>query len=150
MIRTHIIRCNLPGPDADALNRESGRLYTGVMVEHWRVFRKHDIWLSRPAHEMLSDYYTHDDTPILHAHSIDAAQQAFANACKTTSALRKAGIDAHFPHRRKYYRTSIWKNTGIRLRGDTLLLARFISQISRHSARTSRGYTARWPLPITS
>jgi putative transposase len=124
MIRTHIIQCNLPKPDADALNRESGHVYTGVTVEHWRVYRKHGIWLSRGVHEKLSDYYTKDDTPILHAHSKDAAQQAFAHACKTTRALRKAGIDVHFPHRRKYYRTSIWKSTGIRTRAGSLLLAR--------------------------
>lgn len=124
MIRTHIIQCNLSRPDADALNRESGRVYTGVMVEHWRVYRKHAVWLSRSVNEKLSDYYTQDDTPILHAHSKDAAQQAFAKACKTTHALRAAGIDARLPHRRKYYRTSIWKNTGIRMRAGTILLAR--------------------------
>jgi putative transposase len=124
MIRTHIIECNLPKSDADALNRESGRVYTGVMVEHWRVYRKHAIWLSRSVDEKLSDYYTQDDPALLHSHSKDAAQQAFATACKTTHALRAVGIDAHFPHRRKYYRTSIWKNTGIRMRAGVLLLAR--------------------------
>jgi hypothetical protein len=130
MIRTHIIQCCLPKSDADALNRESGRVYTGVMVEHWRVYRKHDIWLSRPLHEKLSDYYTKEDTPLLHAHGKDAAQQAFANGCKTTRALRKVGFDAHSPHHKKYYRTSIWKSTGIRLRAGagagagSLLLAR--------------------------
>lgn len=126
MIRTHIIQCNLPKADADALNRASGRVYTGVMVEHWRVYRKHDLWLSRGVDEKLSDYCTRDDPALLHAHSKDAAQQAFAKACKSTHALRRAGMDAHFPHRRKYYRTSIWKNTGIRMstRQGMLLLAR--------------------------
>jgi putative transposase len=124
MIRTHIIPCNLSKSDADELNRASGRVYTTVMVEHWRVYRKHGLWMQRGTHEKLSDYYTKDDIPLLHSHSKDAAQQAFANACKTTRALKAAGTDAHFPHRRKYYRTSIWKNTGIRLRAGALLLAR--------------------------
>ncbi|MEP6775580.1 MAG: hypothetical protein ABJA50_08285, partial [Chloroflexota bacterium] len=76
-------------------------------MEHWRVYRKSaKHWLSPTSEEKLSDYLTKYDTPLLHAHSKDAAQQGFAKAAKTTRALRKAGTPAHFPHRRKYYRTT--------------------------------------------
>jgi putative transposase len=57
----------------------------------------------------------------LHAHSIDAAQEAFYKACKTAKANRDDG--ASYPHKKKFYRTTIWKNTGIRKRGNHLLLA---------------------------
>jgi hypothetical protein len=43
MIRTQIIRCRLPRDKADALNRASGQVYTGVLVAHWRVVRKKNI-----------------------------------------------------------------------------------------------------------
>ncbi len=125
MIRTHILPCHIPTQEADALNRESGRIYTGVVVEHWRAYRKSTKqWLSPTSEEKLSDFLTRYDTPLLHAHSKDAAQQGFAKAVNTTRALRKAGTPAHFPHRRKYYRTTIWKSTGIRLSAGSLLLAR--------------------------
>lgn len=60
----------------------------------------------------------------MHAHSIDAAQEGFYKACVTTRALRKAGItEAKFPHWTKKYRTTIWKNTGIKRRGNDLELS---------------------------
>ena len=61
---------------------------------------------------------------ILHAHSRDAAQQGFYKACKTAKAQKAAGMGpARYPHHLKKFRTSIWKNTGIRKQGDVLLLA---------------------------
>ncbi len=57
----------------------------------------------------------------MHAHSIDAAEQGFPKACKTARANRDDG--AHYPHKRKFWRTTIWKNTGIRKRDGALLLA---------------------------
>ena len=60
----------------------------------------------------------------LHAHSIDAAQQGFYNACRTTRALRKAGMpDAKFPHWRKRFRTTVWKNTAIKKADAVLTLS---------------------------
>jgi putative transposase len=60
----------------------------------------------------------------MHAHSIDAAQEGFHKACAVARALRKAGItQARFPRRRKTFRTTIWKNTAIKRRGDTLELS---------------------------
>ncbi len=121
MIRTHVISCKLPRARADALNLESGRVYTGVLVAHWRTVRKKNLWLSEKSGTRWSDMRA---TPTMHAHTIDAAQQGFYKACDTTRGLRKAGFtEARFPHWTKKFRTTIWKNTGIKRNGDVLELS---------------------------
>ena len=121
MIRTHTIPCRLPRAWADALNRASGTIYTGILVVHWRVLRKKHLWLSQTAGTRWSDRRTRAP---LHAHSIDAAQHGFYQACATTRALRRAGWSrAKFPHHRKTFRTTVWKNTAIRHKADTLELS---------------------------
>jgi hypothetical protein len=126
MIRTHIIPCNLPKIVADALNRASAAVYSRTLVTHYRVYRKRGNrkrhWLSQFAAMRLNDYLTRDDPPLLHAHSKDAAQQAFYKACKTAKANRTLG--ANYPHKRKLWRTTIWKQSGIRRQGSRLLLSR--------------------------
>jgi hypothetical protein len=122
MIRTHIIPCDLPKAAADVLNRASGERYTQVMVFHWRTYRHTRHWLSKNAAERWNDRVNAAQPPVLHAHSVDAAQQAFHKACKTAKANREKG--AKYPHKRKYWRTTIWKRTGIRRVSDRLLLAR--------------------------
>ncbi len=129
MIRTHAIPCLLPKPEADALNQESGRIYSRVMVNHYRVYRQSgEVWLSQYDAMKLTDFY---DTQggqerLLHAHSVDAAQEGFYKACKTAKTSKKVGLNnAHYPHKRKFWRTTIWKNSGIRAQdGGLLLLAR--------------------------
>jgi putative transposase len=121
MIRTHVIPCDLPRNRAAALNLESGRVYTGVLVAHWRTVRRKGFWLSEKSATRWSDTRTR---ATLHAHTIDAAQQGFYKACVTTRALRKAGFaDAKFPHWTKKFRTTVWKNTAIRRRDDALVLS---------------------------
>jgi putative transposase len=121
MIRTHTIPCDLPRSVADALNQLSGGIYTGVLVAHWRTVRKKGLWLSETSGTRWSDRRT---LASLHAHSIDAAQQGFYKACTTTRALHRDGIaDARFPYHRKRFRTTIWKNTAIRRKGNTLVLS---------------------------
>jgi putative transposase len=122
MIRTHVLPCALPRAIADALNQASGLIYTQVLVSHWRVVRHKDHWLSEKAGTRWSD----SRLPVkpLHAHSIDAAQQGFYKACATTRVLRKAGFpEAKFPHWRKRFRTTIWKNTAVRKAGAVLTLS---------------------------
>jgi len=119
MIRTHTLDCHLPRSEADALNRESGRVYTDVLVWHYRIYRRTGHWLSQSAAEKLNDSLT---PTTLHAHSRDAAQQAFYKACKTAKANR--GDGAKYPHKRKFYRTTVWKASGIRAHDGGLLLAR--------------------------
>ena len=122
MIRTHILPCTVPRAVADTLNLASGAIYTQVLVSHWRVVRHQSHWLSEKAGTRWSD----SRLPVkpLHAHSIDAAQQGFYHACRTTRALRKAGIpEAKFPHWRKRFRTTVWKNTAIKKVGTLLTLS---------------------------
>jgi putative transposase len=122
MILTEIFRATQPKSLLDECNRESGRIYTQTMVEHWRIYRKQGVWLSPGMDERYNDFL---GSTTLHAHSRDAAQQAFAKAVKTTHALRKAGFPgARFPHKIKHWKTTIWKNTGIRVREGVAFLAR--------------------------
>jgi putative transposase len=126
MIRTHIIECHLNRAEADALNRASGAIYSRTLITHYRVYRKRGArtrhWLSQFAAMQLNDYLTRDDPPLLHAHSKDAAQEGFYKACKTARANREQG--AKYPHKRRWWRTTIWKQSGIRRQGDQLLLSR--------------------------
>jgi putative transposase len=126
MIRTYIIPCDLPKTAADTLNRASGAVYTRTLVTHYRVYRKRGKrtrhWLSQFAGMRLNDYLTHDDPPVLHAHSKDAAQQGFYKACKTAQANRE--LFARYPNKRKHWRTTVWKSSGIRVRDQTILLSR--------------------------
>lgn len=121
MIRAYILPCKLPKSEADALNQESGRIYSEVLTWHWRFYRHTGHWLSMYDAGRFNDLL--GDTA-LHAHSRDAAQQGFYKAVKVTHALRKAGIDAKFPYKRHNFRTTVWKNTGIRIRNGYALLAR--------------------------
>jgi putative transposase len=79
-------------------------------------------WLSEYAAHRLEDYL--GGPTILHAHSRDAAQAGFYDACKVATSQRRMGLDMRFPHRRHFYRTTTRKNTGIRIREGMLLLAR--------------------------
>ncbi len=119
MIRTHIFPCSLPRAEADALNRESGRVYSQTLIWQYRIYRRKGSWLSPGASERLGDFLS---STTLHAHSRDAAQQAFHKACKTAKVNR--GMGAKYPHKHKYYRTTVWKATGIRVRDGQVLLAR--------------------------
>ena len=130
MIRTEIIRCKLKKDLADALNLNSGRVYNGIVSRHWKLLRQKSLWLSEKSLTKLSDMRLAGKKLPLHAHSIDAAQQGFFDACRTTRALRKKALTtdndlpaAHFPWRRKRFRTTIWKNTAIKRKGDVLELS---------------------------
>jgi hypothetical protein len=114
MIRVQTFPCTLARAEADALNRESGRVCTNVLVWHYRIYRRTRHWLSRGAAERLEDSLG-GPTIFLHAHSRDAAQQGFYEACKAARSQRQAGLEMRYPHRRKYYRTTTRKNTGIRV-----------------------------------
>jgi putative transposase len=93
---------------------ESARVYRAVMVEHWRIYRKKGIWIEQRQAQKLNDHYDTDTSKLLHSHSIDAAQQAFYKACKQVHTKRKQGDESvRFPHIRRRYRTTIWKNTGV-------------------------------------
>jgi putative transposase len=122
MLRTEQFACPLPRSEGDALNAESGRIYTDMLVSHYRLYRKHGIWRTRENGERWEDL--HGGPTTLHAHSRDAAQQGFYKACKTARACRQRGLEVKYPHHRKRWRTTCWKKLGIRLHAGTLLLAR--------------------------
>jgi len=124
MIRTYILACALDRKVADRLNRESGRIYTQVMDSHYDVYNAIGLWIKPKTGEQLNDYLNQYGEPILHSHSIDAAQQGFYEACKTAKALRDAGDEqAKYPHWAKTYRSTTWKNTGIRIKDGVMLLS---------------------------
>lgn len=125
MIVTQAIKAKQPKSLLDELNMESGRIYTETMVTHWRNLRQSNHWTSQFGAMKLNDYFNAGVDSLLHSHSIDAAQEAFYKACKTIKALRNAGdTTARYPHRRKRFRTTVWKNTGIRVKDGVLLLSR--------------------------
>lgn len=115
MIRTQIVPCKLNKEICDSLNLASGRIYSGIVSRHWRLLKQKGLWLKESTLTRLSDIRPSVQAHAMHAHSIDAAQQGFFKACTTTRALRKAGIEANFPWRSKKFRTTIWKNTAIKL-----------------------------------
>jgi len=123
MIRTHILPCHLPREEADALNLESGRIYSQVLVTHWRAYRNNRHWLSQYGAMGLNDWYNQESPRKLHAHTTDAAQQGFYKACTTTRALRKEGIDAKYPYHRQRFRTTIWKTSALKRSGVILTLS---------------------------
>jgi putative transposase len=122
MMRVQTLSCSLAKEEADALNRESGRVYTSTLVWHYRIYRRTGHWLSEYAAKRLEDYLGGSTT--LHAHSRDAAQEGFYDACKVARRQRQVGLDMRYPHRRKIYRTTTWKNTGIRVREGIMWLSR--------------------------
>ena len=107
---------------ADELNKESARHYERDAFQPLRTFRKKGVWLSEKSAYRWEDYQS--GGTILHAHSRDAAQQAFYRSCKTARTLKRNGnSEARYPKYRRGFRTTIWKNTGIRRSGSALLLA---------------------------
>lgn len=122
MIHTHIIPCHLKKEQADALNLESGRIYTQVLVTHWRILRHNRHWLSKFDAMKLNDYYNRDQPKKLYAHTIDAAQDAFYDACKIAKTLKQIDPKHRYPHWIKKFRTTTWFGTGVKIKGDKLEL----------------------------
>jgi putative transposase len=91
MLRTVQFACTLPKSEADALNAESGRIYSDMLTLHYRLYRKQSIWLTHENGERWEDL--HGGPTALHAHSRDAAQQGFYKACKTARACRQLGLE---------------------------------------------------------
>ncbi len=122
MLRVSYFRTNIHRPLADALNQESGRVYTDALVRHWRIYRRKGHWLSRTAASKLQDAEL-GRSSLLHSHSFDAAREGFYAACKAARASRKSGLHVRYPYKRKRFRSTVWKRSAIRLDADTLLLS---------------------------
>jgi putative transposase len=122
MLRVHYFKAQLDRSLADALNQESGRVYTDAMVRHWRIYRRQGHWLSRKAASKLQDARL-GPSPLLHSHSFDAAREGFYAACQVAWEGHQAGLDIKYPYKRKRFRPTVWKHSAIRLDGDTLFLS---------------------------
>ena len=96
MLRTVQFACTLPQDEADALNAESGRLYTDMVVCHLPLPRLPPQ--GARASGCLPNGENAGRTLMaarrrLHAHRHDAAQQGFSTACTTANACQAAGLD---------------------------------------------------------
>src|SRR6266545_3116706 len=47
LILTQSFRARQPKSLLDDCNRESGRIYSQTVADHWRIYRKKDIWISQ-------------------------------------------------------------------------------------------------------
>lgn len=63
MLRTVHFACPLPKTEADALNAESGRIYTDMLVRHYRLYRKQGVWLAPKSGERLEDVASRANAP---------------------------------------------------------------------------------------
>jgi putative transposase len=97
-------------------------MHTNVLVWRYRIYQRTGHWLSPYAAKRSEDYLSGATT--LHAHSRDAAQEGFYNACKVAKRQRQAGLEMRYPHRRKVYRTTTWKSAGMRIRDGAVWLSR--------------------------
>jgi len=122
MLRVIYFRAQINPSLADALNQESGRVYTDALVRHWRVYRRHGHWLSRKAASKLQDVELGAST-LLHSHSLDAAREGFYQACRTARQCRQQGLENKYPYKRKRFRPTVWKHSAIRRAGAAMLLS---------------------------
>jgi putative transposase len=95
MMRVQTLPCSLAKAEAEALNRESGRHSTNVLVWHDRSYRRTGHWLSEGAAQKLEDSL--GGATILPAHSRDAAQQGFYAACTVARIQQQMGLDMRYP-----------------------------------------------------
>ena len=96
---------------------ESGKLYSETVRFFWRTVRKKNIWL-KPA-----QLKRHIDSDQMHAHSADAAVEAFTNSLKSWRQKRKNDYTAKPPKRlRKYYPVT-WKSSAIKIKNNQLILS---------------------------
>jgi hypothetical protein len=130
MRRVQTFPCALAKAEADALNRERGRVDTGTMVWHsrgtmvWhdRIYRRTGHGLCEVAAQKLEDAL--GGPTCLHAHRRDAAQQGCSHACNVAKRPQQMGLDLRAPHRRHCFRTTTWKHTGVRVCAGVMLRAR--------------------------
>lgn len=126
MYRARIIACPFDKSICDNLNRESGRLYTEVMVNHYRIWRRSNHWLSVFGADKLNDFYNKSTPKLLHSQSVNIVQQGFYKAINTAKAIKKINPKARYPHKRKWYQTTIWNSLAFKQKDNylTLKLAR--------------------------
>lgn len=104
----------------DALAHAAGQVYSRTLVFFWRTVRKQGIWL-RPKHLMRR--IPTDPKHLLHAHSVDAAVQAFFAGLASWRKRRKSDPTANPPRRRKWYFKIEYKRSAMKLADGVLRLS---------------------------
>lgn len=114
-------RVHLGKPEQlDALAHAAGQVYTRTLVFFWRTVRHQGIWL-KPKH--LMRLIPTDPDHLLHAHSVDAAVQAFFAALKSWRERRQTEPTARPPRRRKWYFKIEYKQSAMSLKDGKLRLS---------------------------
>src|SRR5216683_2788260 len=104
----------------DELAHASGQVYSRTLVFFWRTVRHKSIWL-KPKH--LLRLIPTDPDHLLHAHSVDAAVQAFFSGLKSWRERRKTDPQARPPKRRKWYFKIEYKRSAMKLEDGVLGLS---------------------------
>ena len=104
----------------DELAHASGQVYSRTLLFFWRTVRRKGLWL-KPKH--LMRLIPSDPDHLLHAHSVDAAVQAFFAALASWRERRTMDPGAKPPRRRKWYFKVEYKRSAMRLRESLLILS---------------------------
>jgi putative transposase len=104
----------------DELAHASGQVYSLTLLFFWRTVRRKGLWL-KPKH--LMRLIPSDPDHLLHAHSVDAAVQAFFAALASWRERRTMDPGAKPPRRRKWYFKVEYKRSAMRLRESLLILS---------------------------
>jgi putative transposase len=96
-------------------------VYNWTLEQHWRKYRELSLWSSEnETKKLYTANRVHDR---LHSHSAAAAIEAFYVACKTARTRRKNEPEFPYPHKQKKFRTTIWKNSAIRVKDGIVRLS---------------------------
>ena len=104
----------------DELAHASGQVYSRTLLFFWRTVRRKGLWL-KPKH--LMRLIPSDPDHLLHAHSVDAAVQAFFAALASWRERRSMDPGAKPPRRRKWYFKVEYKRSAMRLHESLLILS---------------------------
>src|SRR5579875_2284433 len=101
--RDYLVRSFLPPEYLDKIFDEltlaSGNLYTGTLVEFWRVVRRKGVWLDETAMRKLVFGVERWDSGLLHSQSRQADIAAFFDALSTWRTNREEDPTARPPHK---------------------------------------------------
>jgi putative transposase len=104
----------------DELAHASGQVYSRTLLFFWRTVRRKGLWL-KPKH--LMRLIPSDPDHLLHAHSVDAAVQAFFAGLASWRERRSMDPGAKPPRRRKWYFKVEYKRSAMRLHESLLILS---------------------------
>jgi len=104
----------------DELAHACGQIYSRTLIFFWRTVRHKGIWL-KPRH--LMRLIPTDPDHLLHAHTVDAAVQAFFAGLSSWRERHTIDPTAKPPRHRKWYFKVEYKSSAIRLHESLLILS---------------------------